>query len=376
MEPRAVKTTNGKRLSIKLFMIAGLISLLLAPSAWAVGTQSGTDITNRATIDYAVGGINQEDIESSPTGNSTPGLNQGADTTLEVDNVVRLVVASAGNTNVIPTQADRTLVFTVTNTGNTTQGYAVEVLTGATNIPMSNVRVYRDVNGDGFLDGGDTLYTSGSGANIGDLNPNGVIGTDDVMQIIIVADTPDATQAVNGETDTYSLRVTTLDAGTTTVTAQTRVGLDDDLAAVDVVFDDADGDAGANDGLRDGRHIDSGDFVVGSAQLSVSKTASVVEDPVLGPSPNAKAIPGARVRYTITVDNTAGSNTAEAVTITDPIQADTTYVPNSVVIGGTPTPDGDPAVTYTAGPPAQIAVVAGDVAAGASVAVTFDVTIN
>ena len=51
----------------------GLIGV--APSAFAAGTDTNfdTDITNTASVNYSVSGVPQTVINSSPTGNSTPG---------------------------------------------------------------------------------------------------------------------------------------------------------------------------------------------------------------------------------------------------------------------------------------------------------------
>jgi uncharacterized repeat protein (TIGR01451 family) len=355
----------------KVLLLTGMAALLAVPAAWAVGTPSGTAITNRATINYSVGTVPQTLIESSPTGNAVPGVNNGANTSFVVDNRVNVVVASLGNASVIPGQADRVLAFSVTNTGNTTQGYAVEAVAGVTAIPMTTVRLYRDVNNNGLLDAGDTLYTAGT--NIGNLNPNGTIGTDDVMRVLIVANTPAV--AADGGTDTYWLRAITLNAGTTTVTAQTNVGGADNPNQVDVIFGDADdGNGGAVDGLRNGQHAARGVYTLGTAALAVQKRSAVVQDPILGVSPNAKAIPGAIVLYTIQIQN-SGSQIAEAVTISDTLNTNATYVANSVQINGTGYADGSAAVTFTA--PNQLLINAGTIAAGGTTStVTFRATIN
>lgn len=66
------------------------------------------------------------------------------------------------------------------------------------------------------------------------------------------------------------------------------------------------------------------------ANLSVTKISSVVSDLVSGSNP--KAIPGSTIRYCITVSNN-GSGTATAVSATDTLPADVTYVPNSMLSG-------------------------------------------
>lgn len=65
--------------------------------------------------------------------------------------------------------------------------------------------------------------------------------------------------------------------------------------------------------------------------LNVSKTSTVVSDPVNGTT-NPKAIPGALIRYCVTVAN-SGTVAASTVIATDTLPADVTYVPNSLRTG-------------------------------------------
>ncbi len=61
----------------------GLRTALVAVAAlgWWTGanaqTAAGTSIANRASVNYSVGGLPQALIESSPTGNVTPGAGAG-----------------------------------------------------------------------------------------------------------------------------------------------------------------------------------------------------------------------------------------------------------------------------------------------------------
>ncbi len=66
------------------------------------------------------------------------------------------------------------------------------------------------------------------------------------------------------------------------------------------------------------------------ANLSVTKISSVLTDGISATNP--KSIPGAIVRYCILVSN-AGSATATAVSASDPIPADLTFVPGSMFSG-------------------------------------------
>jgi uncharacterized repeat protein (TIGR01451 family) len=68
------------------------------------------------------------------------------------------------------------------------------------------------------------------------------------------------------------------------------------------------------------------------AVVTATKISSVVSDPVSGSNP--KAIPGATIRYCITVNN-AGSGTATGVAMTDTIPANMTYIAGSMFSGAT-----------------------------------------
>jgi uncharacterized repeat protein (TIGR01451 family) len=82
----------------------------------------------------------------------------------------------------------------------------------------------------------------------------------------------------------------------------------------------------------DGQAIAINDFTFCNPQtsLSVTKLSSVVSDGVSGSNP--KAIPGAVIRYCITVTN-SGSATAASIAATDALPTDVTYVPGSMLSG-------------------------------------------
>lgn len=321
MKPQRTHQNRAVRWLSAIMLFGAMLTLMLPSGAWAVGTPSGTNINNRATINYDVGGVGQTGVESSPTGNATAGVGNGADTTFVVDNRVDLTVVSQGNTTVSTSQTDAALEFLLTNVGNTTQGYLLEVVNGTTNIPMGGVEIWiEDGTTAGFQAAQDTLYVGGS--NAGDLDPNTGTATDAQLTVYIVADAP--ASATNGDTDTYWLRATTTNLSTTTVTTSTAGA--DDPTAVDNVLADADADAGAIDGLNDGRHADSGDFVVAASALTVTKTHAVISDPVNGTA-NPKAIPGAVIEYTVNITNAAAAAIAQNVTVSDDLSALVTGAP-------------------------------------------------
>lgn len=346
-------------------------------TAMAVGTASGTTITNTATVNYQISGFSQPTVSSN-------------NEQFDVDDRVDLTVASSGGTNVLPSSTNQVLTYTVTNTGNTTHGYALTATNAAAgdNFDMGNIRIYVE-NGlaAGLQTSGgtaDTLYTSGSGNNAGDLNPNGVVGVDDVMTVYIVADTPGT--PTNGQTSDIDLLATTLDAGTNNVTANDAGSAN--TAGIDVVW--ADG-IGTVDATEDGQHSAAGTYTVAVTPLTLAKSSAIISDPInLGSNP--KAIPGATIRYTLVVSN-PGATDSTSVVISDIIPAEMTYTANTVTVdfgggavayndgaadgvaaynGGTTTLSVDISAATTdqgiAGQPA--------LTAGSSATVTFDVTIN
>ena len=284
-----------------------LAAMTAAQQSMAVGTASGTVVSNRATVTYDVAGVTQQPIESAPGGNSTPGSGSGADTTFVVDNRVdlTLVESNTAATPVNPGQSDAVTVFTLTNTGNTAQGYGFTPTNLAstdpavhsnvdTDLNVNNLRVFVDANGNGTYEPGTDTATVVSS-----------LAADAATTVFIVVDVPIG--AANLDVANVRLQAVTFDDGTTNPTGETA---GPDTAGVDVVFADA-----GNDGLEE---ADDG-YLVSSADLLISKSSVVLNDPFNGTT-DPKAIPGAEVEYTITLNN-AGSVDAETVLVTDILDA-------------------------------------------------------
>lgn len=345
----------------------GILALVLfaagSQTAMAVGTASNTTIANTATVDYQISGFSQTTVSSN-------------NETFLVDDRVDVTVASSGGTNVLPSSTNQVLTYTVTNTGNTTHGYALTASNAAAgdNFDMGNIRIYIE-NGlaAGLQTSGataDTVYTSGSGANAGDLNPNLVVGVDDVMTVYVVADTPGT--PTNTQTANIDLLATTLDAGTTTVTANDIASAN--TAGIDVVW--ADG-IGTVDATQDGQHSAAGTFTVSVTPLTLAKSSAIISDPI-NLAVNPKAIPGATIRYTLVVTNpAAAASNATTIVIVDNIPANTTYTAGTITLNAAGQTDASDSPTdesdYNAG---VVTVGVGTLAPGALATITFDVTIN
>jgi len=296
------------------------IALLLGQQAFAVGTDAGTSVDNLATITYDVSTITQQPIESAPgAGNSTPGVGNGTITTFVVDNRVdfTLVQVGAAHTIVTPGQTDAFVEFLLTNTGNSAQDFrmtvaqlasgdgAVNTLTD-TDVDLNNLRI-RVGNGGGV-------------PVLGDLDYADELAEDAAVTVYVFGDADAVLGLVNGDIANIELTATVAEAGTAATLGADLVddvGSADDPAAVDIVF--ADGGA-----LGDGIESDRDGFQVESAGLTVSKVATVVEDPFNGTT-NPKAIPGATIEYVVTVAN-AGATAADNVSITDALDTDVTFI--------------------------------------------------
>ena len=306
-------------------LLAGVLSMGFAQPVFAIGTASDTDITNRATVDYQVGGVGQTGIESSPTGNSTPGVGAGADTVFEVDNKVDLTVVEVdgAHTLVNPGQADAITTFQVFNLGNTPQNYALSVTNlvpgnvvhtlDDSGADMNNLRIFVDHPTSG------TQGTYDPGVDVDNfvdtLQPDD--GTSTTFATVFVLGDASISDS-NGAVANVRLAANTFDAGTDVTIAGNETvansGAADDPTLVDVVIADAglDGEEAADDG-----------YLFESADLTVLKSSAVISDPFS--SSNPKAIPGAVIEYTVTITNN-GTTDATNVRITDVIDANLTFL--------------------------------------------------
>ncbi len=311
--------TQGNRTHLGRVLI-GLLGLMFAQAAFAIGTPSATSISNDATVNYSSGGIAQASVTSAPA-------------VFVVDNMVDVLVAeiSDGAALVVPGQLvanfvdPQVLGFTVTNEGNTSQDYALAAvnLGDGASVPFSaaltdsdsatsdatNITIYLD-DGSNTFDGADVVVTFLD-----------AMIADETRTVWVVADIPAG--AVNGAVIGVSLQATTHDsvaAGLDGLTVAT-VGPNTPGLPVDVVFaDDFPALTSTDDGARDGQASDRDAFLVQSAVLTIVKASAVISDPFNGTT-DPLAVPGAIVEYTVTVTNT-GTAQATSVTISDDLSVE------------------------------------------------------
>lgn len=298
---------------LKLVSLSGAaIAALSASSAYAQQTAAGTPINNQASVSYNVGG-SASTVQSNTA-------------TFLVDKKVNLAVAEVGGTptSVSLGENDRVTTFTITNLTNDVQDFRLigdqnfisVPLLGTDDFNVTTIRVFVDGNNNGVYDVTDTATF------IDELAPDGI------RTVFIVANVPNSP---NQNTAIVSLiAVAAAGTGTGSLGADlTATLLAETPSVVDVVF--ADG-ADLGDLARNGRGRAYDSYILDTATVSLVKSSAVIYDPInLAILP--KAIPGAIVRYCITVDN-AGPGLATGVNVTDVLPANLTFNTGSIAVGG------------------------------------------
>lgn len=298
------------------FFALALLALGTTNSAQAAGTVAGTQVDNQAKMDFNVAGVGQASVYSD--GNGAVGLGGKKITSFLVDRKINLTVAKTDGSivEVAPGQLKTVLTFTVQNTGNASQDFALSSIaqSGSTesgfglltdNFDAAIVGIYleSEIAPNGYTDGVDTLVTS-----ISNLAP-----TDPPKTVYLVVNIPSA--QIDKDIAIYSLVATAKELGGAAVTETAGA---DTILTMDTVFADA---AGSDDGARDAAFSARNAFKVKAPVLTMAKTSAVISDPVNGTT-NPKAIPGAIVEYTVTItNNAAATGNATNVSISDSLAA-------------------------------------------------------
>lgn len=295
-------------------MLASAALALLAGPALAGGTAPGITVSNSIDISYVSAG-------------NTISETDAASVDFVVDRKVDFLAEGqdAGGQVTVEQGSDvEQLTFRIENEGNDDSGYDLDLSSsGAIGLTLDTsgggaAGTYSVYVGSsaGPAGGSDTLYDPAGTTNIGDVAPDGEVF------VKIVANIPDAAQ--DGDTDSFDLTVTALDAGTSTVTTETG---SPSIGTVDTILADPG---------EDGVESDTESYVVSAPVLTAAKTSAIVSENLSGgfncatdaADPNAEAyVPGGCVEYTITVSNDAGASAAASnLTITDPLPGEVSFV--------------------------------------------------
>lgn len=288
-------------------------ALLLTQQAMAVGTDPGVIVTNTATVSYTVGGNNQTPIDSN-------------ETTFLVDRRVDFTVTQVGVglTQVAPGDNGVWVEFIVTNVsngvldfnlGSLQLGSAFGDVKGAgttdSDVDMNTVTISVSAASDDLPGGG----SPGDGPDPALGGPTAIddLPEDDSIRVRIYADTPLA--LTNAQIANVQLIVTAADpvSGTNLTESATWTA-----GSVDNVFANASGADGANNATE----TQEDGFQVVSAALTITKSQAVISDPF----GSGLAVPGARIEYSITIDNSAGAVAAAGISISDLVDPDVVFI--------------------------------------------------
>lgn len=335
-----------------------LIAMSSTP-ALAAGTSAGTTITNNVTVNYNVGGVAQ----TAETATDSFTVDQRVNVT---------VTAITTPVSVSPNQTNRVLAFDVTNLSNSTVDFALTTaLAGGNAANISNIRIYRDLDGDRVLDANEEAA--------GPITFLDEVAEDDTVEVLVVSDI--SINADNGDSFNVNLTAASHAAGAAGSLGSVLSGTAGaNSAGIDTVLFDG---AGVADGSNDGRFSAQGTYTVAGAVLTVAKSSRVVSDPV-NLTNNPKAIPGATVEYCITVANAAGAATATDVNLVDDLPDDVTFASAfGIFVNGDATcsaNSGTAGGTFAAGAGVggrdRVSGALSDVAAGQTRSLYFQVVIN
>lgn len=335
-----------------ILKLAGACLLLLtgAPVAFAQNTTAGTQVKNEVSVSYEVGGNLQTNTPES-------------DVSFLVDRKVDLVVNEVGGAKkgIVPGTTPSIangyyLTYSVTNNSNdkidvrltVAELSGQTVLTSADNnntSASSTFTLYLDDETDvpnmGAWDAGDTAVTYLDSLAAGDtvtlfvvpdnaFYADDVLSNDEVMGLVLTG------IAASAWDDPTLPILVDVPGGLPTARVEDTGALGSDLSgdtdgdsplAVENVFAEAVDTDGSGDAANNGKDDAYDAFVVASAAIAVTKTSTIVYDPITGEADgllaDPKAIPGALVLYCITIKNT-GAEDATNVSVTDNLNGEIT----------------------------------------------------
>ncbi|MCF6234956.1 MAG: hypothetical protein L3J70_01030 [Gammaproteobacteria bacterium] len=274
-------------ITISISAIIVLIFLASSSNAMAL-TASGTNISNQATVGYTVNSVSQTDITSTAV-------------TFMVDAKVDLTVTGAVNINGTPGDANfYALKFTVTNTGNEIFDFNLAYEAGTTDFTATELAIHID-DGNGTWDG---VGTDTAGTQLNDIAANGS------AVVFLIGKIP--ATATNTQSAIYNLMASALLSDGSAIPAEAT----DVVTTKQYIYADGSGPH-SSDIANDTEHSDSLAFVIQTAVLTITKTSSVIWDPVNTTTAPFFHIPGAIIEYVITVTNGTGASQADAIVITD-----------------------------------------------------------
>jgi uncharacterized repeat protein (TIGR01451 family) len=287
------------RMSLTFRFGALVAALLLGQQAMAAGTRAGTSIDNQANVDYTVGGVDQDDIDSNTVSFV---VDRRVDFLLEP-------IVPATLEDVTPGEQNAWVDFRLTNLSNSELDFnllldqvasTTTVGPGTDNADMDNIEyaVSTDIE-------------SATNPDPAQAGPQYVdeLPADESIRIRVWGDA--ATTLLNAQVAGVELTATAAEPGAL-LTEGAALNYTD--PATDGGVENVAGDVG-NDGVE----VSVDGFVVVSAELTIAKDFVVIDDGFGGTD---NPLPGAIVEYTITVNNLSTVTPADNVVITDTLDLD------------------------------------------------------
>ena len=319
--------------------LALLLALLLHKPVLAVGTSAGIDISNTASVDYAIAG-------SSSTTNSNT-------VTFRVDEKLDVNVSwqDAANVAVGSPDTNQVLTYLLTNTGNGNDSYTLNVQNslGGDQFDPVLADIYLDANGNGIFNPGvDTLYNAGVN--------DPALGADASQAVFVRNNIPNG--RIAGDLGNSQLIATSNTGNGPPGTPFANAGDNNTTAVV---------------GTSGGTGNAIGTYEVSNTTVSLLKSV-VITNPQGGNQP----VTGATMTYSIVV-TVSGPGNASNVVITDPLPANTTYTTGTLTLNAAPLTD---AVDADAGDvsgttPNTVSVNLGNLNQGSPAqTITFETIIN
>ncbi len=268
---------NGslRSFSFKSLIYPLIIYCLTISDVHAQGVAAGTDISNTVIVNYQINGVDQMPVESSPSGNNTPGIGKGQATVFKVDRKIDLSVTANSDTQVTPGETGAQLSFTLKNEGNDNQQFSL--------IPDSTLA-------------GDNFDASQCSAWVTDIN--GSTLTPPVTGLISLQADQQASIKVRCNIPAH-INGQPLQAGDKSIvslfataeknsdgTPVTETGTADSLMGIDTVFTDA---AGTDDTARDAMHTARSAYIANASAQAPVAQADTIFNPVI-PDPSNPAI--------------------------------------------------------------------------------------
>jgi uncharacterized repeat protein (TIGR01451 family) len=330
-----MNTQTRLRLSLSTICGSALLAGVLAPSAaFAGGVTAGTLIENTAVASYEEGG-------TARTINSNT-------VTVKVDELLDVTLTSLDPGPIPSRPGDAVLTFELTNQGNGPEAFRLtaNMSVAGNDFDTALRSIARDSNGNG-------LYDEGVDEILAAPQTTPLLAPDARLTLFVLVSVPDG--VTDAEDTAIALTAEAVTGNGTPGTAFAGAGVDGGHAIV-----------GTTGALATAR---------GSLVNSVIDVALVKSVKLADPFGGISAVPGSVATFAIEARVT-GSGSIDNLLITDAIPDGTTYAPGTLALDGAGLSDGADGDAGAASDAGGIAVRLGNVAAGATRTVTFNVTID